>query len=417
MDADRIDPRKERGLALVKGKGKSIKHVAGNIWFVPSQTVPGGGYAVDAGKATCSCPDFETTCGKRCKHLWAVLYVRREVAMPDGTTVVSETVHRIAYSQHSSYNQAQCEEKDRVQILLHGLCDGIVQPKQERGRPRVALRDVVYGATMKVYGTMSGRRSMSDLRASERDNHVTRAPSYNSIFRYIERPELMPLFKSLVNESAKPLRAIEDSFAIDSTSFATTTYARWFDHKYGQENKTQRWVKAHVMVGTRTNIMTAVEATDNDVGDSTMFKPLIEETAANGFTLKEVSADKAYLSHANLALVEQYGAAPFVPFKSNSSSTGSPAWERMYHLFSADKEYFATKYHKRSNVEASFGAMKKKFGAAVRSKLLPAQLNEVLLKCLCFNLSILVHSIHELGIDPKFWTAMAPKTPLPEMGP
>jgi hypothetical protein len=27
----------------------------------------------------------------------------------------------------------------------------------------------------------------------------------------------------------------------------------------------------------------------------------------------------------------------------------------------------------------------------------------VLLKCLCHNLSMLVHSIHELGIDLKFW--------------
>ena len=23
--------------------------------------------------------------------------------------------------------------------------------------------------------------------------------------------------------------------------------------------------------------------------------------------------------------------------------------------------------------------------------------------CLCFNLSMLVHFIHELGVDPKFW--------------
>ena len=49
-------------------------------------------------------------------------------------------------------------------------------------------------------------------------------------------------------------------------------------------------------------------------------------------------------------------------------------------------------------------AMKKrKFGAGVRSKTQAAQFNEVLLKCLCHNLSMLVHSIHELGVEPKFW--------------
>jgi hypothetical protein len=36
----------------------------------------------------------------------------------------------------------------------------------------------------------------------------------------------------------------------------------------------------------------------------------------------------------------------------------------------------------------------------------PAQVNEVLLKCLCHNLSVLVHAIHELGIDPTFWSRL-----------
>ncbi len=64
---------------------------------------------------------------------------------------------------------------------------------------------------------------------------------------------------------------------------------------------------------------------------------------------------------------------------------------------------FLSHYHRRSNVESTFSAIKRKFGAGVRSKLPAAQFNEVLLKCLCFNLSMLVHSIHELGIEPKFW--------------
>jgi transposase len=94
---------------------------------------------------------------------------------------------------------------------------------------------------------------------------------------------------------------------------------------------------------------------------------------------------------------------PFVPFKSNSGSTSSAAWERMWHYYSLNREDFLAHYHKRSNVESTFSAVKRLFGDSVRSKLLPAQLNEVLLKCICFSLSTLVHSIHELGIEPKFW--------------
>lgn len=47
-------------------------------------------------------------------------------------------------------------------------------------------------------------------------------------------------------------------------------------------------------------------------------------------------------------------------------------------------------------------AVKRFFGGSVRSKLLTAQLNEVLAKCLCYNLTVLVHSFHELGVEPGF---------------
>jgi hypothetical protein len=257
--------------------------------------------------------------------------------MPDGTTVVTEgVVRRFTYPQQwPAYNRAQCEEKERVQALLSGLCDGIVQPKHERGRRPIPLRDVVYCAAMKVYGTMSGRRSTTDLRACEAAGHVRRAPSYNSIFRYIERPELMPLLKTLVTESATPLREIETSFAQDATGFATNTYARWFDHRYGEEKRQQIWVKLHAMIGTKTNVIAAAEVTEGHVNDAPMLVPVLKATIARGFDVREVCADKAYLGNENLTAIEAVGAVPYVPLKSNSSPTGgSEAWRRLYHVFS-----------------------------------------------------------------------------------
>jgi transposase len=116
----------------------------------------------------------------------------------------------------------------------------------------------------------------------------------------------------------------------------------------------------------------------------------------------EVSADKAYLSNNNLTAIEAVGAVPFIPFKSNSRSDGSPAWRRMWGMFLYKQDEFAAAYHKRSNVEAAFSAIKRKFGGAVRSKRLTAQVNEILCKVLCHNLTCLVHAMHELGVDPTF---------------
>ena len=62
-----------------------------------------------------------------------------------------------------AYNKAQTNEKDKFQVLLAELCRGIEEPPQEKGRPRVSLRDVVFAAVFKVYSTVSGRRFQCDL--------------------------------------------------------------------------------------------------------------------------------------------------------------------------------------------------------------------------------------------------------------
>ncbi len=120
------DPRRQRGLALARAKAQKIRRVAGDTWLVPSQTGASGGYVVDVVRETCSCPDHEDR-QVRCKHLWAVAYVRREVTAPDGTTTVTEAVlaapvaddagaepaPRPTYTQDwPAYHRAQCEEQD-----------------------------------------------------------------------------------------------------------------------------------------------------------------------------------------------------------------------------------------------------------------------------------------------------------------
>jgi transposase len=403
MDATAIDPRQVRGAALAKAKARAFRPIAGDTtFFVPSQTSAGSGYVVDVTAGKCSCPDHETT-GGICKHQWAVRYFRHELELPDGNTVVTEGI-RVSYPQHwPSYNRAQDQELETAPVLLKSLCDGIEEPARKPGRPPMSLRDAVFGATMKVYGGMSSRRASGSLRACEAAGHVESAPAYNTVCKYMEKPELLPLLRRLVDESARPLAAVERNFAVDGTGFATQTYVRWFDYKHGEDRRVQKWVKLHASVGTLTNVITAAEVTEGTANDSPEFAGLVERTAKN-FDMKEVSADKAYLSHANLAIVERVGAQPFVPFKSNSGSAGSEAWVRMHAYFTLNKDEFLSHYHRRSNVESTFSTMKRKFGAGLRSKTPAAQFNETMLKALCFNLSILVHAIHEFGIEPKFWT-------------
>jgi transposase len=166
------------------------------------------------------------------------------------------------------------------------------------------------------------------------------------------------------------------------------------------------WLKAHAMVGVKTGIVSAVKVTASNSNDCPELPALLTSTAER-FGVAEVSADKAYLSHANLNAIEGAGAVPYIPFKSNSKGAGPASWRKMWGCFIYRQDEFQAHYHLRSNVESVFSSVKRKFGSAVRSKKFVAQVNEVLCKILCHNLAVLAHAMSELGIEPIFAAKVA----------
>jgi transposase len=156
------------------------------------------------------------------------------------------------------------------------------------------------------------------------------------------------------------------------------------------------------MTVTRTNIVTAGEIQDRYAHDCPQFKPLVEKTA-QGFTIREVTADKGYLSVDNLELVAGMGGTAYIPFKVNSrEGEGGGAWEKMFLRFMLLREDFLKHYHQRSNVESTFSMIKRKFGDGIRSKGDTAMRNEALCKILAHNLCCVISAWYELGIDPAF---------------
>ena len=374
---------------------------------VPSQS-ENGAYIVNVdGDPYCSCPDFEKR-DQPCKHIYAVdLAIQRDDTTP--SALVVPNTQPIKYGQDwTAYNQAQIYEGELFPKLLRELCDTIEQPPQEIGRPRLPLSDMVFAVGVKVYSTISGRRAMTDLRQAQAQDQLNVTPSFNSVLRCLQKPELTPLLKGLIEQSALPLRAVEQDFAADSSGFSTSVYHRWFDHKWGREKKEAKWIKAHIMCGVRTNIVTAVEVTDTAANDSPYFVPLLV-TTASGFDIRELTGDKAYLSKRNLQAVVDAGATPYIPFKTNSTPhhghhKRDRLWEKAYHFYHLHREKFLAHYHKRSNVETAFHMIKAKFGASVRAKSSRAQINEVLVKILCHNIVVLIQSMFELGGIHAVWS-------------
>jgi transposase len=403
MSTPQLSEREQKAVAIAAHTELTCK---GGLWLVPSQSGPNK-YTVNPNPqaSQCTCPDFESR-QERCKHIYAVEITLQRKFTDDGQTqTVTETVTvKRKYTQDwKSYNAAQQTEKAHFLAFLYELCSKVEEPIQTMGRPRLPLRDVLFAVTYKTYSMLSARRFASDMPDAVARGYVSKAPSFNSVFDYLQMESLTPYLKQLIVESSLPLQSVESDFAVDSSGFSTTNYVRWFDVKYGNNEDWHDWLKMHLMCGARTHIVTSVEMSGATANDSPYFKPLVDQTAKAGFTMREISADKGYTSMKNLQAAVDVGAVPSIAFKTNAQADrGADTWSKMFFYYNFKREEFLAHYHKRSNVESVFQMIKSKFGERLRSKTTTAQVNEALCKVLCHNLCVVIQSMYELNITPEF---------------
>lgn len=374
-------------------------------WRVPSQTYKGKiHYLVTFNKNNprCNCSDFGIKKVK-CKHIYAVEFYLKKKIDKEGKVTQTKGV-KITYAQQwSAYNKSQTNEKLVFMKLLKDLCNNIEQPLYKFGRPTLPFSDMLFGCVMKIYTGFSLRRFMSDMKISKEMGLINKIPCYSSLSNFMNKKEIKSVIEELIITSSLPLKEIEKDFAADSSGFSTSRFGRWFDYKYGKEKTHRLWIKAHIISGIKTNIITSVEITDGNANDSPQLSNLVQETAKH-FGVREVSCDRAYCSRKNLKLIEDVGAVPYIPFKKNVTGKrpGNSIWIKMYHYFMYKHDEFLEHYHKRSNVETVFNMIKTKFGSDLKSKKETAQVNELLIKILCHDICVFIQEVNELGIKAEF---------------
>src|SRR5216684_4261085 len=354
-----MDVREQRGKEIA-AMG-AVKKTAKDLVFQVAAQSRNKHYQVnlEGDDPVCDCPDFELR-NKACKHIFAVAFTVVGQQNSDGSTTVTETVTVTARKQKTypqnwpAYNKAQTTEQDKFQALLHDLCAGIQEPESKFGRPPLPLKDMIFSTTFKTYSTFSGRRFMSDLREAHERGHIGKTPHYNSIFRYLESESLTPILRDLVTQSSLPLKSVETDFAVDSSGFTTSKFIRWLRPR----RRISQFPK---------------------------------------------SADKAYGSIKCVESVVAAKGTPYIALRTTATGAVGGAYQQMFHYFQFKRDEFLAHYHKRSNAESVFSMVKRKFGDYLRSKTDVAMLNEALCKILCHNIVVLIHEMHELGIEPIFW--------------
>jgi transposase len=390
---------------------ETIEKIGENQWSVPSQT-GFGRYLVfnEDGEFRCGCKDFGGRHGEPCKHIFAVIDlglggVRKARQAPVRTV-------RKQYAQHRTYTKGQTEEMRLLDSLLRELVGEVYDFPRTPGLPGpapTAIQDDIYCAVLKVYSGLSGRRACGVYANVADRGLLARAPSFAVASNRLTRPEVTPILYRLLSLSALPLAGLEDGGAIapDSTGVQTTSFGGWREEKHG-EKREKRWLKVHAMVGTKTHVIIRAFVGEANSGDSPQFGPLLRGSLADGFHPAVVVADKGYLSKNNYQLATELGIEAYIPFKSNtlnrSRGNGSSpsAWRKAFYLFQASRDEFERNYHRRSNVESVFSALKRKFGENIRSRKPVAQVNEILCKLIAYNLTVVVHEMFENGIAPSF---------------
>jgi hypothetical protein len=399
-----LHDRVERGAAIARTAG-AIEKVTGSVFAVQAQSGPGV-YLVtsEAGRWKCTCPDF-VGAGRPCKHVLAVQIQAKGLSVREAADIEAKRPRPTYHQNWPAYNAAQKAEPVQFGRVLADLVADLEDPApaKTRGRPRLPFRDLVYCAVERVYLSNPLRVAHGTYARSMGDGHISCTPSRNAPSVLFGRPDVTPILTDLIEKSALALASVEETFAVDSSGFRTTSFGDYCREKYGAPAHNV-WKKLHIIAGTRTHIIPRVVVTDGHAADSPHFPGLVNGLVAAGFVIKEVYADKGYLAGENFTAVGEAGGMPYIMFKSNSRGRAktrgdhSRWWKQMWHRFQAEPSAFLDRYHQRENVEATFGAIKKRLGETLSSRNPVAQENELLAKVLVHNIQVLIHESFERGV-------------------
>jgi len=303
------------------------------------------------------------------------------------------------------YNLAKTKEKRIFYELLYELSKLIPETLHDKGRKPTPLSDLIFCLGLKLYSNYSGRKVSSDIELSQRAGYIKTTPHFNTLNDFLRCSATYDLLQKLLTLSAMPLKELEDHYSMDASGFGAYEDERWrrvrYSEGYGKAAKT--FLKGHICIGTRTNVICSCEITNAFVADVSTAPILLERLNAN-FNPKEVSADRGYSAKRIHQIIQAMNATPFILFKSiTNPKKGDPQiWKEMHLYFSTKKEWYLNHYHKRSNVETTFSMIKLKLGEFLRCKNFESQRNELMMKFICHNICCLISEIFESDVHIDF---------------
>ena len=316
-----------------------------------------------------------------------------------------------------SYNQAQAHELRAFYRLNADLCRTIpdeLSLQQPRGRHRIPLADLAQVAVLKAYLGFPGRllgspnEDESVVLQLHEAGLISRPMCWNSVGNFLRDDRMSLVLQYLVETSALPLVPIErGEISTDSTIIDGSVRVKKGERHYRGQRQ-HRIVKLHVAIGNLSNVVTACAIEGPGAGEAPILPGLLFQTA-KAFPVKNVYGDSAYTSVQSYEIVNRMGARGWFDFKGSHTGDAGGVFGEMYHWAMAHQAEFKAKYHVRSNVEATFSAIKRVLANGIRQKTATLRnkqdvslKNELYSIIVAHNLRVVIKHIYKVGIAPNF---------------
>ena len=310
------------------------------------------------------------------------------------------------------YAQACSKEKLMFLRLLKDAVEylDISYQYNGNGRPKVDYTDIIKSLCIKSYHSLSSWRLESELRIARAMGIINIVHKKSTLNKYAQDKIVTKYLHQIYRIIAEPLASVEAYFAADATGISNAygnIHWRKIRHTKEEKKSIKEYTKLHIISGIKTNVICTAKITRGHEHESPHFKQLLDDTAKI-FTIKEIVADAGYLSKDNVKAIAKIGAVPFIMGKKNVNvpMKGNSPWGLMLRSWKKHQMVFAEHYHKRSNVESTFSALKRKFNDFCRCKKIESQENEILCKIVCFNACVLAEALLTYDLDSGFMAGL-----------
>ena len=250
--------------------------------------------------------------------------------------------------------------------------------KKEGARYKYPHSLMKFSAVIKTVFHMGYRQEQGFFNKLSKYIPIPMVPSYSQIDRRINKLGLN-IITSLANDKEPMI------VAIDASGIKLFNRGEWAREKH---KRRRPFLKLHIAVNVKTKQAVSIEITDDKVGDSKKFMPLIDKARKRGRVIKALG-DGAFDNFKTWNGLAARGIKPLIRLRKNAkvcykkSKTRSKA---IKHYKGNEKEWVkATGFGQRWQAETWFSSYKRRFGEHCYSTKLENMLHEILFKAILVN--------------------------------